>query len=247
MKHKRFNEVFPYTYYIERKSDLKKYHGIRYSNFLSLDKSPLEDFSIIYFSSGEFAQDFKNNPEKYTYRLCWTFDSVEEAIEHEKKVNTKLMKKDNWAVYSNGKAILQTDEVRAKIGKANTGKPRSIKQRNDNSKRMKSLVDAGTHHWKTEEHRIKTSKRMKENNPSFGGLSVEHKIKIGVSCSKALLGVSKSEAHKRNMSLCRLGNEPWNKGRKSFLCNNGTKNISVFDGEEIPEGFIKGKLKKEDK
>lgn len=43
MKHKRFDETHPYTYFIRRKSDGMKYHGVRVYN-VKLGLSPHKDF-----------------------------------------------------------------------------------------------------------------------------------------------------------------------------------------------------------
>ena len=43
MKSKEFNKVKPYTYFIKRKSDNMKYHGVRWANKVA----PLSDFSFI--------------------------------------------------------------------------------------------------------------------------------------------------------------------------------------------------------
>lgn len=51
MKHKYFNEVYPYGYFLMRKSDGMKYVGIRYKN-VKLNLTPLQDFGKVYFTSG---------------------------------------------------------------------------------------------------------------------------------------------------------------------------------------------------
>jgi len=51
MKTKEFNKIKPYTYFIIRKSDNMKYHGVRYGN-IKLGLSPKEDFGKRYFGSG---------------------------------------------------------------------------------------------------------------------------------------------------------------------------------------------------
>ena len=93
MKHKKYNQVYPYTYLIIRKSDGYKYHGVRYAN-VHKNLSPLDDLGTKYFTSSKIIKkDFKNNPNSYTYRIAWTFDSVEEAIEHEYNVNSRIFKR----------------------------------------------------------------------------------------------------------------------------------------------------------
>ena len=63
MKHKEFNEVKPYTYFLQRKSDGVKYVGARYAN-VKLNLTPNQDFGKVYFTSGKLRKDFKNNPDK---------------------------------------------------------------------------------------------------------------------------------------------------------------------------------------
>lgn len=43
MKHKYFNEVYPYAYYLVRKRDKLKYVGVRYAN-VRLGLTPNETF-----------------------------------------------------------------------------------------------------------------------------------------------------------------------------------------------------------
>lgn len=210
MKHKRFNEVYAYTYYIKCKITGRKYHGVRYAN-IKRNLSPNDDFAKKYFTSGKLHEDFKNNTSNYNYRLCATFDTIEEARDYESRVNTKLMYKTGWEVWNNSKAIYQSEEVRIKIGNSNRGKKRSAQWIVEHtSKQLQKVVD-GTHYWKSEPHSVNTSKRMKHNNPSKDGLSDQHKKKIGDS----LRGISKgpqTEQHRLNSSLAHKGQKAWNRG-----------------------------------
>lgn len=94
--HKKFNEVKPYSYFLQRKSDGLKYVGVRYAN-VRLNLTPDQDFGKVYFTSGKLMKDFKRHPEKYTYRLCYTFDSIEEMFEWEKRVTLRVYRKSDWA------------------------------------------------------------------------------------------------------------------------------------------------------
>lgn len=103
MKHKKFTQVYPYTYLITRKSDNKKYHGVRYAN-VKRNTCPIDDLGVTYFTSSKYVQkDFKNNPDNYIFKVVWTFDSVSEAIEHEYKVNSKIFYKEDWLNLTYGK------------------------------------------------------------------------------------------------------------------------------------------------
>lgn len=114
MKHKEFNKVLPYTYYIVRKSDNMKYYGVRYYN-IKLGKTPKEDFANIYFSSGCFSEDFKENPTNYCFRIANTFDSVAEASEYEERLLRRVYTRSDWANNSVSKVIFYTEEIRDKM------------------------------------------------------------------------------------------------------------------------------------
>lgn len=96
MRHKNFSELYPYGYLLIRKSDGKKYVGMRYAN-VKYNLTPEEDFGRVYFTSGRFKKDFKKNPENYHFILKWTFDSVEELFEWERKVALIVYKRKDWA------------------------------------------------------------------------------------------------------------------------------------------------------
>lgn len=216
MKHKHFNQVFPYTYYIKHVPSGKKYHGVRFAN-VAKGIAPVDDLAINYFSSGKFEKMFRESPSEFEYKIAWTFDTVDEALAYESKINTKLMALLDWEVWTNGKAIFMSEEIRNKIGNGNRGKPRTEETRKKLSESAKKLVNDGIHVWKTAEHSERNKKRMKENNPSFGGLSEEHKRKIGESSSAALKGKPKSESHRAAMSESRKGKSTWNKGMKGII------------------------------
>lgn len=119
MRSKRFNEVKPYTYFIIRKVDGKKYHGVRYRNKVS----PKEDFAIKYFGSSKtnICKEFKKNPNRFRFRLSWTFSNEKEAIKYETLVNKRIYKREDWANKAAYPAILIDDEVKSKISNATKG------------------------------------------------------------------------------------------------------------------------------
>ena len=92
MKSKKFDEVKPYTYWIQNISTGIKYVGLRYKN-ISLKKTPLEDFGIYYFTSGKLKKEFKQNPKKFKTKLLFTYDDIEEARKHEQELTKKIYKK----------------------------------------------------------------------------------------------------------------------------------------------------------
>ena len=113
MKHKKFNEVFPYTYLLIRISDNVKYHGVRYAN-VRQGVTPNEDFGINYFTSGTLCEDFKINPSNYKFRLCWTFATNQEALDYEYKINSRIVRKPGWANRAYGKTYIPSPEAMAR-------------------------------------------------------------------------------------------------------------------------------------
>lgn len=96
MKAKLFNSVKAYGYFLVRKSDGLKYVGIRYAN-VKLNLTPSEDFGKVYFTSGKLKREFKSNPDSFEFRLCYTFDTLEEMWEWERRVTMRVYKKPDWA------------------------------------------------------------------------------------------------------------------------------------------------------
>ena len=96
MKHKNFNSVHPYSYYIVRKSDNLKYVGVRYAN-VSRNLTPSKDFGLTYFTSGRLKKEFKKNPNDFIFRLAYTFDTLEEMWEWERKITLRVYKRKDWA------------------------------------------------------------------------------------------------------------------------------------------------------
>jgi len=95
VKHRLFDKVYPYTYYIRRKSDGLQYYGSRYAN-VSMGISPIDDLGKRYYSSGKFKTEFSLNPSNFEIKICNTFDSVDECLDHEHKVLSKIYKRISW-------------------------------------------------------------------------------------------------------------------------------------------------------
>ena len=221
MRHKKLNGIHAYTYWIKCNESGKKYHGVRYAN-IKKNHTPNQDFAKIYFTSGKLSEDFKINTSNYTYRICLTFDTIKEAIDHESLVNTKLMYRNDWEVWNNSKAIVNKvspslgRKVKGtltadKISKANSGKIRYDEVKFNNSHIQKNKVVAGMHYWQSEEHSTNTSTRMKENNPSKNGLRDSHKKKIG-DTQRGIPKGPQTEQHRLNNALAHKGQKAWNKG-----------------------------------
>lgn len=109
MKHRLFDKVYPYTYYIRRKSDGLQYYGSRYAN-VSMGISPIDDFGKRYYSSGKFKTEFSLNPSNFEVKICNTFDSVEECVGHELKVVSKIYKRPSW-INANRNHFPTTDDL----------------------------------------------------------------------------------------------------------------------------------------
>lgn len=116
MKHKKFNEVYPYTYYIKHKESGFKYYGLRWANTTGKSNisrcSPVEDFLVNYFTSLSnkkykwFKDELVLNKNNFEIKLHYTFDSIEEACSYEKQILNKIIHKSDWintgnSVYSN--------------------------------------------------------------------------------------------------------------------------------------------------
>lgn len=101
MKHKKFNEPYPYTYYITHKSTGLSYYGVRIQNYTKYSISPLEDLGKIYYTSlGRhsywFRKEFIKNPLNFHIKVHYTFDTPQEAYAFEKQMITKLINKKMW-------------------------------------------------------------------------------------------------------------------------------------------------------
>ena len=76
MIERNFDSVQAYGYFLTRKSDNKKYVGIRYAN-VKLNLTPNQDFGKVYFTSGRLRKEFKKNPENFCFRIVRTFKTLE--------------------------------------------------------------------------------------------------------------------------------------------------------------------------
>lgn len=223
MKTKEFNEIKPYTYFIERKSDGKKYHGVRYRNKVS----PLKDFGIKYFGSSKtnICKEFKSNPKKFKFRLGWTFNSEKEAIKYETKVNKKIYKKEDWANKAAFPAIHIDDEVRANISKAlkgtRIGKKNTFygKQHSKKTKKLISLTKKGMKLRMSDYNRKKLIKRNQTRILSKDTLKKLSLINKGRKWSKAV---------RKRMSLGSMGKILSNETKKKISIKVKGKNNPMF-------------------
>jgi len=223
MKTSEFDKVKPYTYFILRKSDGKKYHGVRYRNKVSA----INDFGIKYFGSSKsnICSEFKKNPKNFIYRLGWTFDSEEEAIQYETKVNKKIYKKEDWANKAAFPAIHMDDEVIANISKALKGTRIGKKNnfyRKKHSKKTKKLISL-----------IKKNMNLKLTEYQKKRIIESNKIRI---YSKATLkkislinkGRKWSKAIRKKISLASMGKILSNETKKKISMKVKGKNNPMF-------------------
>lgn len=110
MKHKNFDNVYPYGYFLIRKSDNMKYVGMRYGN-VKKNLTPNQDFGKVYFTSGRLKKEFKKNPENFYFRIVNTFDEVEELFAWELKVAYRIYKRPDWANQSWGQNYGDNPEI----------------------------------------------------------------------------------------------------------------------------------------
>lgn len=114
-RHKKFDEIYPYTYIIIDNKTNNMYYGVRWGN-IKRKTSPIKDIGVVYFTSSKYVEnDFRENTSNYTIKIHFTFDTKEEAIEYESKILSKILGKNNWINKTDNHAILNTDEEIKKI------------------------------------------------------------------------------------------------------------------------------------
>ena len=183
MKSKKFNEVRPYTYWIQNIATGIKYVGLRYANVSKDKRTPLQDFGIHYFTSGKLEKDFKANPNNFRTKLLFTYDSIEESIAHELELTKKIFRDNRYANNRSYPQLFATPEIRRKISE-NRKKALTPELRKKISEALKGRKPS-------EEQKRKISEGLKGKKKSEAA-----KKKM----SEASKGKKKSEAARRNMS-----------------------------------------------
>ena len=110
MKTKEFDKIKPYTYVLIKKSNNKKYYGVRRRN-IHLNTAPINDFGKNYKSSGGFCEEFKKYPNRFKVVFRWTFSSLEEAKEYEEKITKILIRKSQWKNWINKGKVLGVQQI----------------------------------------------------------------------------------------------------------------------------------------
>lgn len=150
--------TIPYTYVINC-PDGRRYYGVRFAK-----NCKPEDLWVSYFTSSNHIQQLIKlyGKEAFTFQVRKTFANKEEACDWEHKVLQRLRVNRNeaWVNVTSSRSRPSMEgnknpskrpEVREKISKAKTGKPRP-----DSSKRMKE-----NHPLRDPEARKKLSESMK--------------------------------------------------------------------------------------
>ena len=231
MKTKEFDKVKPYTYFIVRKSDNKKYHGVRWGN----KKSPSEDLGKIYFTSSKYLSkdDFKNHPTNFYFKVCWTFNSVKEARGYESKVNKKIYKKQDWinenafpAIFNKIHPLLGkklSKETRLRISKGNKGKKASIETREKLSRMRKGRKLSQSHIENIRKGNIGIKRSLETREKvRLANLGKKASEETRLKMSATRKGVPKSKEHKAKLRknlkkfMWKKGQVSWNKGKKGL-------------------------------
>ena len=241
-KNKEFNKIKPYTYFIIRKIDGKKYHGVRWGN----KYSPEQDLGKKYFTSSKYiSDDFKSKPNNYIYKFKWTFNSVKDAINYETLINKKIYKKVDWinknafpAIFNEIPTMLgkkRSDEFRKKVAEWNkiykTGSKHSEISKN---KIRKSLL--GKKHTELSKDKMSKNRKGKHagiDHYNFGKkLPINHPFIISLKNKK---GVPLKDETKNKISLSNKGKVRSEifKNRLSIL--NSGKNNPMFGKKQSIE------------
>ena len=223
MRTREFDKIKPYTYFIQRKSDGMKYHGVRWANKVS----PNEDFAKKYFGSSKsdknFCEKFKIKKNEFIYKICWTFSDIEEARVYETRVNKKIYKRVDWINKNAFPAIFLNEESKKKISNSKIGKSfSSIKHKraviHSNKTRILgpefyakcSKINKGKKFPKEFGKKISNSKKGTK-------LSKSHKKNIGLGVKgekNGMFGRTHSITARMKISKSKIGRIPWNKGKK---------------------------------
>jgi hypothetical protein len=211
MKSKKFNEVRPYTYWIKHLETGIKYVGLRYKN-IRLNRTPLNDFGIYYFTTGKLKKDFNANPNGFKIKLLSTYDSIEEAIAHELELTSLAKGKKSYANEASYPYFIQgpmSKDTKRKISETKKGKKHSeehkkkigeaTKKQSKESIRRGALARTGKK--ASEEHKRKISEALKGKESNHKGKKHSEETKRKMSEAKRNI----SEETKRKISEAAKG------------------------------------------
>jgi hypothetical protein len=162
---RNFNSVQAYGYFLLRKSDNKKYVGIRYAN-VKLNLTPNQDFGKVYFTSGKLKTEFKENPDNFTYRVVRTFKTLDDMWDWEKKVVLRVYKRHDWANQGWGPNYGDNPEIGRLISEGRNKKLPNGKTPNElGSESFKRFLDSEQGEVYLKELSLRQYNKWKERSP----------------------------------------------------------------------------------
>lgn len=187
MKHKKFDSVLPYGYFLVRKSDNKKYVGIRYAN-VKKNLTPAEDFGKVYFTSGRLKKEFKKNPDNFWFKLCYTFDNIEEMFEWERKIALRIYKRFDWANQGWGQNYGENPEIGALISEGRLAVGRDGKTSSERgAEKLKDWIwntDEGQE-WRSDISTRISKMRSEYSEEKEAGIQAKRKLKMDFKAASA--------------------------------------------------------------
>ena len=249
-----------FTYLLGWSKQEKFYYGVRYK-----DGCGPETLGTSYFSSSVHVKQFiKDHGLPDIVEIRKTFDRKIDAKLWENEVlrRLKVTSKDRWLNVSSNhfKDIVMTEDIKKKISSAKLAKKRRLKMYTDGIVNigvpLGSLPPDGFLPGVT-----KTDKQRAHIDKLNKSLTREKRLAAGKKQSKKTKGVKKPEGHGEKVSRALRGKEkPWAKGDKNVshrddvkkkiseklkgrkFYNDGKRLIFVRE-EDVPEGFVLGKIK----
>ena len=203
-RHKKINEIYPYTYIIIDNETKRKYYGVRWGN-VKKGISPIDDIGVAYFTSSKYVEkDFRKNVSNYTVKIHFTFDTSEEAIEYESRILSRLLGKNGWLNRTDNHAILNTEEEIKKI----SGRMKEYRKENPMTGESHPMFGKN-HSDKTKEMISKKAKNRYKNgfrHPLMGiGHTDDSKKKMSdARKGKTLKELIGEEAAKKNIEAGRV-------------------------------------------
>lgn len=194
----------PYVYKITHKITSQFYIGVRTANSVSA----AEDLGVCYFTSSKVVNEM--GFENFNLEIIAEFFKPEDALEFEKDMIRESWKSDLILNRNCSGAIFGmkgkfTDEHRANISKAQTGKKRKYSPRPSMSEYNRNTRE---YHWSDEA-------RAKQSIAHTGkSVSEETRKKL----SEALDGHDVSQETRDKISEANKGKPAWNKGLSNEWC-----------------------------
>ena len=252
MRTKEFNKIKPYTYLLIRKSDNKKYYGVRWGN-----KNPaIEDLGKIYFTSSKnIKPDFKKNTSNYKIKFSWTFDTIHEARLYEKRVNKKVLRKSGWlnknafpAIYNEVHPLLgkkRSDEFKKKLSEWN--KINSPRRGIPHTKKVKEKIGfsmKGKTHKEFSKAKMSTNRKGKhagKDHKMFGKkLPLDHPFLLALKRKK---GSKLSEEHKAKISISNIGKKVSETTKMKLSKSNTREKNPMWGRKQSAEAIAKIRMK----